>query len=175
MSDSATNQGAGAGPGGVPGSGGPGLEWNSFTWHHTHKLDGQKRVAFPAPWRPKDSSVEFMLILWPHPAAGRKHAFILGMVPERFRRLQDKLASGAYGDDRNWALKRRLFSNSIAMSLDPAGRLCLPPDMADAIGLQKDVFFSGGGADFEVWDPETFRRCEQAEETLATEGLRTLI
>ena len=152
----------------------PGVDRTSFTWRHTHKLDAQKRVAFPAIWRPKDPECEFTLTLWPHLHSGRKHGFILGMLPERFRKLEDKLAAGGLGDDRTGTLRRAIFANCTSMRLDPAGRLCLPADMADAIGLQKEVLFAGGGADFEIWDPTTYQRCEQAEAATAAEAYKLL-
>lgn len=152
----------------------PDANWTSFTWRHSHKLDGQKRVAFPAGWRPKDPMIEFTLILWPHLRSGRKHGFILGMLPERFRRLQDKLAAGGLGDERTGTLRRAIFPNCTSMRLDPAGRLCLPADMADAIGLQKEVLFAGGGADFEIWDPATYERCQEAEAETAADAYKLL-
>ncbi len=173
MSDSAAQLSDPAGSAPAP-SGAAGGDWASFKWRHTHKLDGQKRVAFPAIWRPKDPLIEFTLILWPHHHSGRKHGFILGMVPERFRQLQDKLAAGGLGDDRTGTLRRAIFYNCTSMRLDPAGRLCLPADMADAIGLQKEVLFAGGGADFEIWDPATFLRCEQADAATAAEAFKLL-
>ena len=71
-------------------------------------------------------------------------------------------------------LRRAIFTNAISLKLDPAGRLCLPADMADALNLQKEVLFAGGGADFEVWNPETFARCQAAEAPLAAEAYKLL-
>jgi DNA-binding transcriptional regulator/RsmH inhibitor MraZ len=172
MSELADSSGAPVGGPTSPGT--PDADWTSFTWRHTHKLDPQKRVAFPADWRPSDPNCKIMLVLWPHPHAERKHGFILGMLPPRYRQLQTKLAAGSLGDDRTGALRRAIFTNAVALKLDPAGRLCLPADMADSIGLQKEVFFAGGGADFEVWDPATFARCQTAEAPLAAEAYKLL-
>ncbi|MBX3733845.1 MAG: hypothetical protein KF791_14785 [Verrucomicrobiae bacterium] len=175
MPEPATNAGESDAKASVgPGSAGAGVSWTSFTWRHTHKLDGQKRVAFPAAWKPRDPEVEFTLLLWPHPHAERKYGYILGLLPDRFRKLQEKLAEGGLANHRTGALKRAIFPNCAAMRLDPAGRLCLPADMADAVGLQKEVLFSGVGADFEIWDPATFHRCQQAESPIADEAFNLL-
>lgn len=173
MSELATS---GSVPGGTGGAAAPVVDADEvcFTWHHTHKLDTQKRVAFPADWRPQDPNCKIMLILWPHPNAGRKHGYIFGMLPERFRELKRDLASGGLGDEETGVLRRAIFHNTLALKLDPAGRLCLPVEMAEAIGLTKEVYFVGGGADFEIWDPATFAKCADAEAPTVTEAMKSI-
>lgn len=143
----------------------------TFTWRHVHKLDAQKRVSFPAEWRPLDPNLAFTLVLWGHPNAGRKFAFIKGLPQPRFRQLLARVDSGTHGDNELNAMRRRLFSNAVILKLDPAGRLCLPPQMASEAMLSKDVIFAGAGGEFEIWDPELYQKCVDAEETQASNAI----
>ncbi len=143
----------------------------TFTWRHTHKLDAQKRVSFPAEWRPADPNFTFTLLLWGHPSAGRKFAFIKGLPQPRFRQLLSRVDSGTHGDEEVNAMRRRLFSNSIILKLDPTGRLCLPPQMATDANLNKDVIFLGAGGEFEIWDPELHEKCMAADEAAASKAI----
>jgi DNA-binding transcriptional regulator/RsmH inhibitor MraZ len=169
MSDPVNTTGL-ASEAGSPSSGAVGGSVPSFTWRHAHKLDGQKRVTFPSDWRPGSPEVCFTLVLWPHPHSGRKFGFINGLTPQRFQALQAKLDQAGQGDQKAGALRRAIFANSISLPLDPAGRLCVPPRMADEIGLTKDVLFVGAGGEFQIWDPATFQKCTDAEAALAADA-----
>lgn len=172
MSEAPNNTAAVSNPG--PLSGAQEGEENTYLWRHQHKLDAQKRVSFPAEWRPADPNLSFTLLLWPHPHAGRKFAFIKGLPNQRFRQLVAKVDPGTQGDNVANAMRRRLFGNSVMVKLDPAGRLCLPPQMAADANLSKDVIFSGAGGEFEIWDPELYEKCTGAEEKEATEAMNKI-
>lgn len=148
-----------------------------FTWNFDHRLDPQKRVQFPAVWRPSEPATRFVLILWPHRhlKGETEFAFIKGLTPRRFSRLMDQVATLGLGDTKAAALSRKLFHNSIELDLDPAGRLCLPPKMASQIGLDKVVHFAGAGKHFELWEPETYVRCARADDEIAADAYETLI
>jgi MraZ protein len=146
----------------------------TFTWRHTHKLDAQKRVSFPAEWRPADPNFTFTLLLWGHPSAGRKFAFIKGLPPERFKQLLSRVDSGTTGAEAANAMRRRLFSNSVTLKLDPAGRLCLPPQMAADANLSKDVLFAGAGGEFEIWEPDLYEKCMAADEAIASNAITNI-
>ena len=172
MSDSANNV-----IGDLPSGGGlpstkPGEQ--RFTWNFDHKMDGQKRVQFPADWRPQGdvSESRYTLVLWPHPhlKAEREFAFIMGLIPQQFEGLLKKIEAKGLGNHQVAALRRKIFHNSFELSLDPAGRLCLPPKMAAQIGLDKEVHFVGAGGHFEIWEPAAFEICTKAEANLADEA-----
>ncbi len=142
----------------------------SFMWQHEHKLDAQKRVSFPAEWRSADPNLSFILVLWPHPNSGRKFGFIKGLPEKRYRKVQAKLDQAAFGDPGAAALKRQLVGNAMPVKVDPAGRLSIPPRMADQAGLKKEVIFLGAGGEFEIWDPQLLDQCTQGEAGLASQA-----
>jgi MraZ protein len=175
MSDSATNVIGNPSPDG----GGPSTKAadQRFTWNFDHKMDGQKRVQFPAVWRPSEAEPRYTLVLWPHPhlQPEREFACIMGLTPKQFEAMQEKMESNGLGNRQVAALRRKIFHNSFELTLDPAGRLCLPPKMAAQIGLDKDVHFVGAGGHFELWDPELFEKCSKADEALAAAAYETLV
>jgi MraZ protein len=146
-----------------------------FLWSYKHKLDGQNRVAFPASWRPSEPDITFMLVLWPHRHAGSKFGFIKGLTEESFADLQDQLDAMSPGDADAEGLKRSIFKYSHPAKLDPAGRIWLPEEMKDAVGITKEVEFIGTGGDFQIWDPAISRKCEDAETTQTTSSYSTLL
>ena len=148
-----------------------------FTWNFDHKLDGQKRVQFPANWRPQDPETRYTLVLWPHPhlQPEREFAYILGLTKKQFDAMLDKMERQSLGNRQVGALRRKIFHNSFELPIDPAGRLCLPPKMAAQIGLDKEAHFVGAGSHFEIWDPTTFEKCTKADDALAAEAYENLI
>ena len=141
-----------------------------FTYHYTHTLDPQKRVQFPAPWRPKDPSTEFALVVWWHEKTNRENAYLRGLPMARYEAMETKLDNMMLGDQGATALRRRLYSGLVMLPIDSGGRLCLPKDLCDQIGLQKEVFFLGVGSEFEVWDPKLYAECAHAEGDLAKQN-----
>jgi division/cell wall cluster transcriptional repressor MraZ len=177
MSDSANNAiGAPSSDGSLPPVK-PGEQ--RFTWNFDHKMDGQKRVQFPAVWRPQGEASEarYTLVLWPHPHVQpeKEFAFIMGLTPKQFEAMLAKMEANGLGNRSVAALRRKIFHNSFELSLDPAGRLCLPPKMAAQVGLDKDVHFVGAGGHFEIWEPSLFEKCTKADDNLAAEAYETLV
>ena len=156
----------------LPAKGTVGLDEDepNFEWRHVHRLDAQGRVQFPASWRPAMSGdTKFTLVIWQHQTTKRK--YIMGLTQKPYQRLASQLEAMGLGDPRASALRRRVLGNALTLSLDPAGRVCLPPDMVKDASLLKDVQFVGGGkGHFQVWDPETFKQCCDAEEAVADEA-----
>lgn len=151
-----------------------------FTWNFDHKLDGQKRVQFPASWRlpnPEAAEARYTLVLWPHPhlQPEREFGFIMGLTPKQFEAMLAKMEVEGLGNRQAAALRRRIFHNSFDLAIDPAGRLCLPPKMAAQVGLDKDAHFVGAGGHFEIWDPATFEKCTKADDGIAAEAYERLV
>lgn len=148
-----------------------------FTWNFDHRMDPQKRVQFPAAWRSAAIGTRFVMVLWPHHqvAPESEFALIKGLPPKRYRQWVAQVSKMGIGNPKVAAFRRRLFHSSIELELDPAGRLCLPPKMATAIGLSKEVHFVGAGDHFELWDHAAFVRCTRADGGVALEAYETLI
>lgn len=146
-----------------PGGGGAPEERLELWWQYTHRVDTQKRTQFPAEWR-KFTKQPFMLVLWPHEAAPtQEFAFIKAMPKRKFDRMLDRLAKAGLGNKQAALIRRKILPNSCPLQIDQAGRLCLPPVMAGKVKIDKEVFFAGVGDHIELWNPESYGACTNAE------------
>ena len=51
---------------------------------------------------------------------------------------------------RQW--QRMFLGNASEQEVDASGRVLIPPELRDAVGLGKDVVLMGLGTKFEIWD-----------------------
>lgn len=137
-----------------------------------HGMDEKRRVQIPAKWRPQESNVEFTLILWPH--RDMRHACVLVLPPALWRSLVSQLTAMSFTDPKAEALRRRLGTSSVQVELDKAGRLCLPEEMAQAAGIEKEAMLVGLVDRFQIWNPERYQAVEAEDELLASEAFKLL-
>lgn len=150
-------------------SGAPGLPSSddvTFTWRYTRQLDSQYRVACPPEWRPKEAEMEFFLIVWPHVESKRDEAYIKGLTQRKYDELKAKVSSMQMGTGTPEVLRRQIFTNTLKLKLDQAGRFCLNRDICEAVGIKKDVYFEGLGDQFGLWDPARHAECRAADRHL---------
>lgn len=66
-------------------------------------------------------------------------------------------------------LQRILIGSAVDLELDNAGRILIAPELRAAAGLERDVFLSGVGEHFELWEPARMEELEKKH--LAAGGL----
>ena len=64
-------------------------------------------------------------------------------------------------------LQRILIGSAVDLDLDSSGRILISPELRAAAGLERDVFLSGVGEHFELWEPT---RMEELEKKQLAEG-----
>lgn len=64
-------------------------------------------------------------------------------------------------------LQRILIGSAVDLDLDGSGRILISPELRAAAGLERDVFLSGVGEHFELWEPA---RMEELEKKQLAEG-----
>ena len=64
----------------------------------------------------------------------------------------------ANSDSNKVVLKRFIGSESVQVTLDKAGRICLPEKMATDAGISGEAVLVGLLDRFEIWSPERFER-----------------
>lgn len=74
------------------------------------------------------------LLLYPRPA----------WEPVRARIAELPLSASAW--------KRFFLGSATDLELDGSGRVLVPPELREAVGLDKDVVFIGMSTHFEIWD-----------------------
>ena len=136
-----------------------------------HGVDEKRRVQIPAKWRPQKAGLELTLILWPQNNAG---ACVRVLPPAQMARLMQSIDEMPNSDPKKVVLKRLIGSWSAQASVDKAGRICLPDDMAREAGLKDEAILIGLLNRFEIWNPERYEKVQAADAVLAPDAFKLM-
>ncbi len=67
------------------------------------------------------------------------------------------------GNKRRIALSKLYLTQSIEASVDETGRLVLPKEQREKIGLETMAFFAGKGDTFEIWNPPAYDALQEEQ------------
>jgi MraZ protein len=137
---------------------------------YTHGVDDKRRVQIPSKWRPSAEEQEFKLRLLLWQPAGQKKPCLLALPPEQWRRLRDRISGMPLSDPKAQALRRWVATNADVVTLDNAGRICLPQTLAEATGIDKQVVLQGMEDHFQIWAVEAF--AEEAKPEPSAEDIQ---
>lgn len=128
-----------------------------------HGVDEKRRVQIPSRWRPGDPNVELTIIVWPKHAAG---VCLRVLPPKEMDELMAEIDAMPSSDPDKPLLKRIIGSRSIQVTLDKAGRITLPDEMAKAAGIEisGEAKLVGLLDRFEVWNSKRFEAVEAADD-----------
>jgi MraZ protein len=138
---------------------------------YRHGVDEKRRVQIPAKWRPSDSGVEFTLILWPKAKEG---PCLRVLPPKEMAEMMRDIDAMPNGDPGKVVLKRFIGSESVQVTLDKAGRICLPEEMARAAGVADDAVLVGLLDRFEIWNPERYDKVRASDAIMAQEAFKMM-
>jgi MraZ protein len=136
-----------------------------------HGVDGKRRVQIPAKWRPRGTGVELTLILWPRESTGH---CVRVLPPAQMAKLMQSIDAMPNSDPKKVVLKRIIGSGSAQASVDRAGRICLPEEMARGAGIKNEVMLVGLLDRFEIWNPEHYEKVQAADAALAPDAFRLM-
>jgi MraZ protein len=71
-------------------------------------------------------------------------------------------------------LKRFIGSESVQVTLDKVGRICLPEEMAKAAGIEDKVVLVGLLDRFEIWSPKRYEKVKAADAVMAQEAFKLM-
>lgn len=138
-----------------------------FRGEYTFKVDAKGRMSIPASFRRVIQAGD------PDYAEGLRPQFVVVYGDATQQNLEcytiqeiEKLEERI---DRlpNSELKRQLVRRYISLSvpgeIDPDGRLVLPLEQRNKIGLEKEAKFVGTLATFQIWEPKTYEATFGAE------------
>lgn len=137
-----------------------------------HGVDEKRRVQIPAKWRPSQPDVELTLILWPN--GSQAEANLLVLPPLEMNALADKIRLMPFADAKASALRRLLGSKSASVTLDKAGRICIPEYMAKAVGIEAEAVLVGLVDRFEIWNPERYETVSAVDAALLPEAFKLI-
>jgi len=60
------------------------------------------------------------------------------------------------------------------LTLDKAGRICLPEEMARAAGIKEEAMLVGLLDRFEIWNPTRYESVKVADAVLASEAFKLM-
>lgn len=139
---------------------------------YTHGVDEKRRLQIPAKWRPTEDNFEFTIILWP--SSGTKEGYLLVLPPDLMRGLLAKLKEMPYSDAKADSLRRLLGKNSDQVTVDKAGRICLPEGMAKGAGIEREAVLIGSWDRFEIWNPKRYEATSRVDDALAPEAFKLI-
>ena len=136
---------------------------------YRHGVDEKRRVQIPAKWRPAEAGVELTIVLWPKHKEG---SCLRVLPPEKMASTVKDIEALPNSDPSKSVLKRLIGSKSVQVSLDSAGRICLPEEMVKAAGIGKEVNLVGVLDSYEIWDPARYERVSLSDEIMASEAFK---
>ncbi|HEY1717194.1 MAG TPA: hypothetical protein VGH42_02735 [Verrucomicrobiae bacterium] len=138
---------------------------------YRHGVDEKRRVQIPAKWRPEKAGTELTLMLWPQHQAG---TCLRVLPPAQMAKMKADIDAMPNGNPNKTVLKRFIGSESVQVTLDKAGRICLPDEMARAAGIKDEAVFVGLLDRFEIWNPGRHENVKAADAVLASEAFKLM-
>lgn len=138
---------------------------------YRHGVDDKRRVQIPAKWRPEESGVEFTMIVWPKAQQG---TCLRVLPPEEMAQLMAELDAMPSSNPNKTVLKRFIGSESVQVTVDKAGRICLPAEMAKAADIKDEVTIVGCMDKFEIWNPARYSNVKASDGVMAHEAFKLM-
>lgn len=138
---------------------------------YQHGVDEKRRVQIPSKWRPANEGTELTMILWPKHQAG---SCLRVLPPEEMASLMADIDAMPNGDPNKVVLKRFIGGESVQLTVDKAGRICLPEPMARAAGIKDQAVLVGLLDRFEIWNPARYENVKAADAVVAHEAFKLM-
>jgi MraZ protein len=122
-------------------------------------------------WRPTEAGVQLTLIVWPQRTEG---PCLRVLPPKEMAELMASLDAMPNDNPSKTILKRIIGSESAQVTLDKAGRVCIPEAMAAAAGIKGEVVLVGLLDRFEIWEPTRYAKVKAADAVLAAEAFKLM-
>jgi MraZ protein len=142
-----------------------------FNSLYRHGVDEKRRVQIPAKWWPLRSGIELTIILWPKPKEG---PCLRVLPPDKMAGLMRDIDAMPNGDPNKVVLKRFIGSESVQVTLDKSGRICLPEQMARAAGVEHEAVLVGLLDRFEIWNPARYEKVRASDAVMAQEAFKLM-
>ena len=143
----------------------------TFKGEYDFGVDDKRRVQVPAKWRPAEE-VALSVHVWK--AENQRHPCLLVLPPATARKLEEKLEGMPFADPKAETLRRLLGADCDDLSLDSAGRICLPEKLASKAGIGKKVILVGLFDRFQIWNPEFYADTQVADEVARPDAIKLI-
>lgn len=134
-----------------------------FSGRHALNLDAKGRLTVPTRHREKlNASCGGRVVLTQHPMDN-----CLVVYPEpQWLAIADQVAGLTDADPKVRGLKRRFLGQAVEMELDGAGRVLIPAELREQVGLDKKAMLVGILHRFELWAEDAWE-AEQSQLDMA--------
>lgn len=114
-----------------------------FQGSHPYRIDDKGRLKMPA---------EFVRLLGTSFTITKGANGCLWVLPQaEWQRVAEKLRGDSLLDQKSLAMQRWFVGSAVEASLDPQGRLAIPPVLREYAGIQHEVMVMGVDNRVEVW------------------------
>jgi len=128
-----------------------------FAGEFRHGIDPKNRITIPSSWRAPEGGDFYLRI-------DTTGSFIIAMPPEEFRKIIASVETQTTASPRERQQFIRQFSGgSKECSADKQGRMVLPPELCEKIGLKGEAVLVGTSERFEIWNPERWEATKVAD------------
>jgi MraZ protein len=131
-----------------------------FLGHYQHSLDEKGRLTIPARFRELLEGGAFI-------TQGFDRCLMV-MTTAYFEQVYERINAMNLADPTARLLRRLILSNAYPVEVDKVGRILVPQNLRDFLGLDGEAVVAGQGDYFEVWLPEQWNgQMDQIQNTEA--------
>ena len=121
-----------------------------FLGQFQHNLDDRGRLMIPARYRE-------LLAAGAYITQGFDRCLMV-MTETHFRQVYDRINTMNPADNLTRLLRRLILSNAYQLEVDKVGRILVPQNLRDFLGIHSgELVLAGQGDYFEVWTPSEWR------------------
>lgn len=110
-------------------------------------------------------------MVWPKHNAG---TCLRVLPPDQMAQLMADIDAMPTGDEKKVFLKRFIGSESVQVTLDKSGRVCVPDEMARKAEIKDEAVLVGLLDRFEIWNPARYDKVKAADALLAHEAFKLM-
>lgn len=136
-----------------------------FTGNVTHKLDAKSRVAVPASWQAAQGQTLVMLEAISDGYNILKY-FTQEVFEEKMEEIHRYAESHGYTPGQADAYVGHITGCCFDAEVSSQGKLLIPKQQRERIGLEEKAVLVGRGRHFEIWKPEDFAATLSREKLL---------
>ena len=96
------------------------------------------------------------------------------LPPTKLTQLKKELDGLPSSDPNKGVLKRFIGSESVQVTLDKGGRICLPEALAKAADIKDEAVLVGLLDRFEIWSPERYDKVKASDVVMAQEAFKIM-
>lgn len=127
-----------------------------FLGQFRHNLDEKGRLTIPAVFRDSVGKGAFI-------SQGFDRNLMV-MTAEYFQQVYARVQAMSITDPAARLLRRLLLANAYQVEVDKAGRILVPQNLRQFLGLDGEAMVVGQGEYFEIWSPDGWHEQMQAIE-----------